>query len=291
MKISEIVKPGQTAFTFEIFPPKKDSPIETIYKTLDGLHQLKPDFISVTYGAGGSANGGNKTVEIAQIIREKYGIESAVHLTCLYNDKNDVDEVLRDLDARGIKNILALRGDANPQYEIKHDFAHASDMISYIKSKGDYHVMAACYPEGHLEAESLDADVWNLRKKVDAGADHLLSQLFFDNEAFYRFRDKADAADIRVPIEAGIMPVVSKSSIERMVTMCGASLPPKFTKLTAKYENYPDAIRDGGIAYAIDQIVDLASHGVDGIHLYTMNNPYVATKISEAVNGILRFDR
>lgn len=291
MKISEIVTGNNTAFTFEIFPPKKDSPIETIYKTLDGLQGLKPDFISVTYGAGGRAAGGNKTLDIAQIIREKYGIESAVHLTCLYNDREDVDQVTEELKKKNIQNILALRGDVNPNYEIKTDFKHASDMIAYLREKGDFHIMAACYPEGHLESNSLEEDVDNLRRKVDAGANHLLSQLFFDNDAFYRFLDLARAKGITVPIEAGIMPVVSKSSIERMVTMCGASLPAKFTKMMARFEEYPDALRDAGIAYAVDQITDLASHGVDGIHLYTMNNPYVAAKISNAVDGILRFDR
>ena len=288
MNLSEIMENGRTAFTFEIFPPKKDSPVETIYKTLDGLKGLKPDFISVTYGAGGRAAGGNKTLEIAQIIREQYGIESAIHLTSLYNDREDVDGVVEELNRTGIRNILALRGDVNPNYETKHDFAHASDLIAYLKEKGDFHIMAACYPEGHLEAATLEEDVDNLKRKVDAGADHLLSQLFFDNSAFYHFLDLARDRGISVPIEAGIMPVVNKASIERMVTMCGASLPPKFTKMMARFENHPDALRDAGIAYAIDQIVDLASHGVDGIHLYTMNNPYVATKISEAVDGILR---
>ncbi len=288
MDLSEIMANGRTAFTFEIFPPKKDMPIETIYKTLDGLQGLHPDFISVTYGAGGSA-ADTKTADIAQIIKEQYGLESAVHLTCLYNSKEDIDLICEQLKQRNIKNILALRGDFNPnaEREPQHDFEHASDLIAYLKTKGDFHIMGACYPEGHQESESLDADIANLKKKVDAGASHLLSQLFFDNDAFFTFVEKARKAGITVPIEAGIMPCTSKASIERMVTMCGASLPAKFTRMMARYEGYPDAIREAGIAYAIDQIVDLVSRGVDGIHLYTMNSPYVAKKITDAVAPLI----
>ena len=288
MQLSEIMKDGRTAFTFEIFPPKKDMPIDTIYKTLDGLRGLHPDFISVTYGAGGSA-ADTKTADIAQIIREKYGLESAVHLTCLYNTREDIDMICEQLKERNIRNILALRGDFNPNSERKpaSDFPHASDLIAYLKTKGDYHIMAACYPEAHLEAESLEQDIENLKKKVDAGASHLLSQLFFDNDVFFRFLDKVRAAGINVPIEAGIMPCTSKASIERMVTMCGASLPSKFTRMMARYEAYPDALKEAGIAYAIDQIVDLVSRGVDGIHLYTMNSPYVAKKITDAVSPLI----
>lgn len=288
MKLSDIMKDGRTAFTFEIFPPKRDMPIDTIYQTLDGLQGLKPDFISVTYGAGGSA-ADTKTADIAEIIKKKYGIEAAVHLTCLYNSREDIDMICEQLNARGIENILALRGDPAPNTDRtpQHDFQHASDLIAYLKTKGNYHIMGACYPEGHTEAESLDADIANLKKKVDAGADHLLSQLFFDNEAFFRFLDKAHAAGIDVPIEAGIMPCTSKASIERMVTMCGASLPAKFSHMMARYEKYPDAVREAGIAYAIDQIIDLVSHGVQGIHLYTMNNPYVAKKITDAVAPLI----
>lgn len=288
MELSEIMKNGRTAFTFEIFPPKRDMPIETIYKTLDGLQGLHPDFISVTYGAGGSA-ADTKTADIAQIIKDKYGMESAVHLTCLYNTKEDIDLICEQLKERNIRNILALRGDRNPNAvrEPQKDFPHASDLITYLRTKGDYHIMGACYPEGHLEAKSLDEDIENLKKKVDAGATHLLSQLFFDNDVYFRFLEKARKAGINVPIEAGIMPCTSKASIERMVMMCGASLPAKFTRTMARYENYPDALREAGIAYAIDQIIDLVSRGVDGIHLYTMNSPYVARKITEAVAPLL----
>lgn len=287
MKISEVITPGKTAFTFEIFPPKRNSSIDTIYQTLEGLGDLHPDFISVTYGAGGNA-ADTKTCDIAQIIREKYHTESAVHLTCLYNSREDIDCIVEQLQERGIRNILALRGDRNPDIAPKEDFRYASDLVAYLKSKGDFYIMGGCYPECHPQCPTMEQDIENLKRKVDAGTDRLLSQLFFDNDDFMRFLEKARRAGIHVPIEAGIMPVVNKAQIERMVTLCGASLPHKFVRMMARYEQYPDALRDAGIAYAIDQIVDLVSQGVDGIHLYTMNNPYVARRITEAVQGIIR---
>lgn len=285
MKIKELFN-KKTVFSFEIFPPKKTSSVDVIYKTLEELGDLSPDFISVTFSAGGSGNG-SLSCEIASKIKDVYHITPMLHLPCINYTKEEIVEVLNDLDARGIENILALRGDINPDIEPKKNFTYASDLIKFIKERGDYDIAGACYPEGHVEAESLTADILNLKKKVDMGADHLISQLFFDNSFFYDFREKAKIASINVPIEAGIMPVVNKNQIERMVSMCGASLPPKFTKIMQKYENKPDALRDAGIAYAIDQIVDLVSNGVDGIHLYTMNNPYVARRISEAVSGII----
>lgn len=287
MKISEVIAPGKTAFTFEVFPPKRNSSIDTIYQTLEGLGDLHPDFISVTYGAGGNA-ADTKTCDIAQIIREKYHTESAVHLTCLYNSREDIDCIVEQLQERGIRNILALRGDRNPDIAPKEDFRYASDLVAYLKSKGDFYIMGGCYPECHPQCPTMEQDIENLKRKVDAGTDRLLSQLFFDNDDFMRFLEKARRAGIHVPIEAGIMPVVNKAQIERMVTLCGASLPRKFVRMMARYEQYPDALRDAGIAYAIDQIVDLVSQGVDGIHLYTMNNPYVARRITEAVRGIIR---
>lgn len=286
MKLPVFSSLNRPVFSFEIFPPKKDSPIETIYKTLDGLSDLNPDFISVTYGAGGNT-ANTYTRDIASIIQEKYQTPSMAHLTCLNSSKEDIDVSLEQLKEKGIENILALRGDRNPDVAPKEDFHYASELISYIKAHGDFHISAACYPEGHVDAPSLDADIEQLKHKVDVGAEHLLSQLFFDNEVFYRFREKTDKAGIHVPMEAGIMPVVNKKQIERMVSLCGASLPAKFSKTMQRFEHNPEALRDAGIAYAVDQIIDLVSNGVDGIHLYTMNNPYVAKKISEAVSSII----
>ena len=284
MKVRDLFK-DKTVFSFEVFPPKKTSTVDVIYQTLDELGGLKPDFISVTFGAGGSGNS-FFALDIASRIKES-GIIPVLHLPCINFTRAEIDSTLVEAQKRGIEHILALRGDINPDIPPVKDFAHASDLITYLRGKGDFDIAGACYPECHPDAETLEEDIENLKKKVDAGADHLITQLFFDNDSFYDFRDKAAAKGINVPIEAGIMPVVNKNQIERMVTTCGASLPRKFVKIMQRYEHQPEALRDAGIAYAINQIVDLAASGVDGIHLYTMNNAYVARKISEAVSGII----
>lgn len=284
MKIREIFD-KKTVFSFEVFPPKKTSSVDVIYRTLDELHDLKPDFISVTFGAGGSCNN-TFACDVASRIKEN-GITPMIHLPCINYTKEEISATLDEIKSRGIENILALRGDKSPDIEPKMDFLHASDLIEYIKSKDDFDIAGACYPECHPDADSFVDDIVNLKKKVEAGASHLISQLFFDNSVFYEFREKTAIAGIDVPIEAGIMPVVNKNQIERMVTTCGASLPRKFVRIMQKYENNPEALRDAGIAYAVNQIVDLVASGVDGIHLYTMNNAYVAKKISEAVSGII----
>lgn len=286
MKISSLFGTGKTIFSFEVFPPKKTSPIETIYKTLDELKGLSPSFISVTYGAGGNT-ADTTTCDIASYIKTNLGITSSAHLTCVYSTKEGVLNQLKQFKEKGVENILALRGDINPQIPRNHEFEYASDLIKFIKENGDFGISGACYPECHLEAENITADIRNLKIKVESGAEHLVSQLFFDNKVFHNYREKLAIADINVPVEAGIMPVVNKAQIERMVSMCGASLPAKFTKIMQKYEHNPDALRDAGIAYAVDQIVDLISNGVDGIHLYTMNNPYIAKKISESISSLL----
>ncbi len=284
MKVRDIFK-EKMVFSFEVFPPKKTSTVDVIYNTLDELSGLKPDFISVTFGAGGSGNS-FFALDIASRIKES-GLIPVLHLPCINFTRAEIDSTLAEAQKRGVENILALRGDINPDIPPVRDFEHASDLITYLRSKGDFDIAGACYPECHPDAETLDEDIANLKLKVEAGADHLITQLFFDNDSFYDFRDKAAAKGINVPIEAGIMPVVNKNQIERMVTTCGASLPRKFVKIMQRYEHNPEALRDAGIAYAINQIVDLAASGVDGIHLYTMNNAYVARKISEAVSGII----
>lgn len=285
MKISEKFKQGRTVFSFEVFPPKKTSSVDTVYKALDEMKELFPDFISVTYGAGGTSVN-NFTAQIASYINDM-GITAAAHLTCVNNNRSDILEVLADFKKRGIENILALRGDIPEGVTPKEDFKYASDLVRFIKANGDFHVSGGCYPEVHPEAPDMITDIRHLKEKVDAGAEHLMSQLFFDNAMFYDFLEKARIAGINVPIEAGIMPVTNKNQIERMVALCGASLPSKFSKMISRYEHNPEALRDAGIAYAVDQIVDLISNGVDGIHLYTMNNPYIARKISESVKSLL----
>lgn len=272
--------------SFEIFPPKPENDICTIYETLDGLKDLNPDFISVTYGAGGGSNC-SKTLEIASAVKHKYGVESAAHLPCINLTRENVVEILDGFKANGIENILALRGDISPDITPRGEFRHANELIEFIRGHGDFDIIAACYPEGHPESANIVEDIRSTKRKVDAGASHLITQLFLDNEHFYAFRERAELAGINVPIEAGIMPVTNRTQIERMVKMCGAKLPKKFVRMLDKFGDNPAAMRDAGIAYAVDQIVDLITQGVDGIHLYTMNKPYVATKICEAVSGLL----
>lgn len=287
MQIASLFNGEKTVLSFEVFPPKKTSPVETIYNTLDELKDLKPDFISVTYGAGGNA-GDTSTCDIASYIKQKYQIEPLAHLTCVNYTKPEILQILEQLEKSGIENILALRGDINPEVPPKNQFSYASELVGFIRERGGFHVSGACYPEGHMEAHTREEDILNLKKKVDAGAEHLISQLFFDNSFFYSFQEKAKSVGINVPIEAGIMPVVNKAQIERMVTLCGASLPSKFTKMLQRFEHSPEALRDAGIAYAVDQIVDLIAHGVDGIHLYTMNNALIARRISSSISGLLQ---
>ncbi len=289
MKIKEFYEQGKkenkTVLSFEVFPPKKTSGIETVYKALDELAGLKPAYISVTYGAGGTT--ANNTALIASKIKNDLGVEALAHLTCVNNDRESLEKELVLLEKNNIENILALRGDIVPEMEPKKDFLHASDLCQYIKARGGFELAGACYPEMHMEAGSMVEDIRNLRTKVECGAEHLISQLFFDNNAFYNFMDMARCAGVDVPVAAGIMPVTNTKQIQRMVSMCGASLPAKFSKIMQKYENNPEALRDAGIAYAVEQIVDLIANGVEGIHLYTMNNPYIARKITEAVGSLL----
>ena len=286
MKMSKLFEVKKPVFSLEVFPPKKNAGgIETIYETLDGLKDLKPDFISVTYGAGGNL-ADNSTCDICSIIKNKYNILPIAHLTCVNNSKSDIDVILENLKEAGVSNILALRGDINPDVPPKNDFAHADQLVSYIKSKGEFDISGACYPETHPDSEDTVSDILNLKNKVDCGAEHLISQLFFNNEDFYSFGEKARLAGIKVPIEAGIMPVTNKSQVLRMATMCGASIPRKMSRLLNRFENNPKALEDAGIAYAIDQIIDLIANGVDGIHLYTMNKPYIAQRIFAAIESM-----
>lgn len=282
----------KTIFSFEVFPPKKDMPIDTIYSTLDELKGLNPDFISVTFGAGGSSNCEN-SVSIAKRIKEVCKVEPVIHMPCINMTKQDALYVLQEFQKAGIENILALRGDHVEGKEDLNDFSHASDLIAFIKdfnakrnNNKKFNILAACYPELHPESKTVYEDIDFLKQKVDSGATHLLSQLFFDNEQFYRFQERCQIKGINVPIEAGIMPATNKKSIERMVSMTNAVLPKKFTDMMNRYADNPEAIRDAGIAYAIDQIVDLITHGVQGIHLYTMNNPLVARRIYDATKSL-----
>lgn len=287
MNIQRLFESKKVVYSLEVFPPKKTTSIDTIYNTLYGLRGLKPDFISVTYGAGGSDTQKNKTCEIASLIKSEYQIEPVSHLTCAGSTKQDIIDFLDRLKAEGVHNILALRGDITPENGVI-DFEHASDLVAFIKKYDDsFNISGACYPEGHCDASSIDEDIENLKKKVDAGVTHLVTQLFFDNNNFYTFMDKVEKAGIRVPIEAGIMPVINKAQIERTVSMCGASFPVKFSKMVNKYANDSVALKDAGIAFATEQIIDLINNDVRGIHLYTMNNVDTATRITNSISNIL----
>lgn len=285
MKLTDLFKKKQV-FSFEVFPPKRTAPIDSIYNTLDELKNFKPDFISVTYGAGGSENF-EKTLHVAKTIKDKCKIESLAHLSCIGLNKEDMYRLLNEFKENGIENILALRGDLNPSIKLSKDFRHALDLVEFIKENGDFDIAGACYPEGHPDAESFEADLKNLKYKVDAGCTHLITQLFYDNEDFYYFRDRCEKAGIDVPIEAGIMPVVNKAQIERTVSLCGARLPSKFLRIMDKYGDKPESMHAAGIAYAVDQIVDLLTQGTDGIHLYTMNRSDVAGRIYNNISPLL----
>ena len=272
MKIPELYEHKKPVFSLEIFPPKKKGNIESIYDTVEQLAHCNPDFISVTYGAGGNL-ADNSTCEIASRIKKQYGIESVAHLTCVNSSKEDVEEMIGRLAEADIENVLALRGDISEDGEIKR--------------RDNLEILGACYPEGHYESKSLDEDIQNLKYKIGAGVKVLITQLFFDNQCFYEFVGKARMMGIKVPVSAGIMPIVNSRQIERTVALSGASLPHDFTKMISLYENNPEKLFEAGIQYAVDQIRDLIINGVDGIHLYTMNNPKVAVKVYEKIEDLL----
>lgn len=284
--IKDIFNQKRPVISFEIFPPKKEYPISTIYETIEKMKDLNPDFISVTYGSGGGNR--DRTVEIASTIKNKYGIECLAHLTCIASSKNEIQEILHKLKNNGINNILALRGDLPKDLDSNRcmSYTYAKDLISQIVKMNSFCIGAAAYPEGHIESESLEEDVKYLKEKVNAGADFLITQLFFDNEMFYNFKDLTIKYGINVPITAGILPVLNKSQIVRIITLSGASLPKKFIRILDKYEYSPKALFEAGIAYATEQIIDLLSWGVDGIHLYTMNKAEVAIKIIDNISEI-----
>lgn len=272
MRIADILESKQT-FSYEIFPPKGDMSVVQATGIAERLMQNSPDWISVTFSAGGSGNSQN-TVSVAKAIQASSKTQALAHLTCLGSSRADVDAYVRKIQAAGVQNVLALRGDRAPGRDVI-DFEHASDLVAYLKRTG-LCVGAACYPEGHLESPSLQADIEHLKAKVDAGADFLVTQLFFDNEDFYRFRDRCNRAHIKVPIVCGIMPFTSVQQIQRMAFTCGASIPAAVIKRLVAAGGDKRAQQDAGVSYACEQLVDLARNGVNGLHVYTMNRPSVA---------------
>ncbi|MCL2050430.1 MAG: methylenetetrahydrofolate reductase [NAD(P)H] [Lachnospiraceae bacterium] len=286
MNIADVFKRKSPVLSFEIFPPKKAAALYGIDETLAELCRLNPDFISVTFGAFGSQVD-NKTIELGRKIKNDFHIEPLIHLTCLNYNKEEILVILKKLKEEKLFNILALRGDESPDVTPKEEFKYASDLITFIKEQSDFSVCGACYPEKHLESPDAVTDILYLKQKTDAGASHLISQLFFDNQLFYDFYEKTRIAGINVPIQAGIMPVTNKKQIERMVSLCGATLPLKFKRIINRYEDKPEALFDAGMAYAINQIVELIAAGVDGIHIYTMNKPIIAKRICEGIKTLI----
>lgn len=283
MKIKDMFKKKKTVVSFEIFPPKIDVPIDTIYNSLEQFRALNPDYISVTYGAGGS--GKSRTAEIASKIKQEYNTESMAHLTCVGHTKEEIDNLLDTLQEKGIENILALRGDP-PANQSDFDFSknyfkYASELIRYIKGRNDFCIAAAAYLEGHVDSRRLKEDLYYLKKKVDEGVDFLVTQLFFDNRLFYDFLDKAAAIGINCPVTAGIMPIFRADQIKAITAKSGCSIPAKLVLLMDKYSDNPDDMRKAGIEYAGVQIRDLIENGAPGIHLYTMNRPKSSKEVLE----------
>ncbi len=274
-----------SSLSFEVFPPKKDDEFENCYKVLDSLATLNPDFISVTYGAGGSRS--KKTVDITNYIQNTLKIDAMAHMTCVGSTEDDILGVAKDLESVGVSHVLALRGDkprdmSDEQFE-RRIFPHATDLIRFLNEKTSLKVSASCYPEKHPEAISIDSDIAFMKMKQDMGAEMFISQLFFDNADFYRFVERADKAGITVPIVAGIMPITSAKQIGSTVTLAGSSVPKRLADICAKYGEDADAMRSAGIEYAINQINDLRKCGMGHIHIYCMNKPKMTAEICQQI--------
>lgn len=287
MKISKLLKQDRVTISCEIFPPKKDDDFEKVRAAAEKIAALKPDFISVTYGASGGTS--KNTAKIASLIQKEYGVTAIAHLTCASSTKEEVSGVIENLKTAGIENILALRGDipAGAEFPAPDRFQYAYELIGEIKRHGDFCIGGACYPEGHVECASKDLDLDHLKQKVESGCEFLTTQMFFDNNVLYSFLYRALMKDIRVPVLAGVMPVINSRQIKRSCELSGTSLPPRFKNIVDKFGDNPAAMKQAGIAYATEQIIDLIANGVKGIHLYTMNNPDVAASIIGNLSDVL----
>ena len=271
----------KTGFSFEVFPPKKDEEFENAYQVMQGLGRLNPDFISCTYGAGGSR--ASKTIEIASFIQKELHINAIAHITCVGFTKEDLQRNCDALREAGINHVLALRGDrpqtmTDEQYD-NREFYYATDLVHYLNEHTDLQIAGACYPEKHFESPNFEEDLRHLKEKVDAGVSSLISQMFFNNDFFYRFLDKVHAMGIDVPVHAGIMPITSSKQLGTSVTLSGSSIPKKLADIIAKYGDDKEDMRRAGVDYAIQQILDLKEHGTDGIHIYTMNRVKTTSEI------------
>lgn len=285
MKVSELLKSDKVTISVELFPPKKGSQLEN-YKAIVGrMAELKPSYISCTYGATGGTS--DYTVEIADTINS-YGIPAIAHLTCASSAKEKVQSVIKELKDRKIENILALRGDIpeDADFPLPDQYHHAIELIGEIKEIGDFCIGGACYPEGHPEAATMEEDLQHLKEKVEAGCDYLTTQMFFDNNIYYRFLYKALAKGINVPVVPGIMPVTNAAQVKRTISLTGNLVPAKFLSIVDRFGSNPEAMKQAGIAYATEQIIDLIANGVNHIHIYSMNKPDVAGAIMDNLSKI-----
>ncbi len=288
-KISEILKTGKTTLSYELFPPKNADKLDDLYKTAAEITELKPDFMSITYGAGGSID--TNTVKIASHVQNKLNVNAIAHLTCIASEIETIDTVIKELKENNIQNILALRGDMPLSFSGRSQFKYASDLIKYIKkADSDFCIGGACYPEGHTECEHKAIDIDNLKYKVDCGCDFLTTQMFFDNSVFYNYLYRISQKGINIPVLAGIMPVVNGKQIARICKLSGTDLPPRFKSIVDKFGDNPDAMMQAGIAYASEQIIDLIANGVNGIHVYAMNKSSIAIAIKNNIDKVLESD-
>ncbi|HWQ58716.1 MAG TPA: methylenetetrahydrofolate reductase [NAD(P)H] [Clostridia bacterium] len=288
MKLTEIVGGEKPSLSFEVFPPKNNANYESIRSAAEEIASLSPSYMSVTYGAGGGTS--DATVSIAAGIQNKFGLPVLAHLSCINATRGGVRAQLEAMRRGGIDNVLALRGDLPPGTTAQEcwEYRYASQLVEEIRSYGGFCVGGACYPEGHTESPSQRLDILHLKRKVDAGCDFLTSQMFFDNNVFYNFLFKIRDAGIQVPVIAGIMPVTNASQIQRIVALSGTALPQRFRYILDRFGGNPATMRQAGIAYATEQIVDLYANGVAAVHVYSMNNAFVARKIQENLSEILR---
>lgn len=288
MKIIDILKNKRVTLSFEVFPPKTVDAVPTALAAAEAIAVLHPDFMSVTYGAGGGTS--DFTVHIASAVKKTYGVEVMPHLTCLSSTKEKVTETLQDYKEAGFGTIMALRGDVPTDGTRKNDFEHATDLMKQIKSFDSSMALGgACYPEGHPESPSLAADIENIRRKVDAGAQFLSTQMFFDNSLFYSYLNRLHAAGIDVPVLAGIMPITNKRILTRSLAMSGSAVPARYIAMVDAYGDSPEAMKQAGIAYATEQILDLYANGVRNVHVFAMNKPDVAKAVFENIRPVLDY--
>lgn len=287
MKITELLKEKKVTLSFEVFPPKTDDKYDSVEKAAIEIAKLKPDFMSVTYGAGGGTS--KHTVNIASNIKEKTGVDTLAHLTCVSSTREEIHEMLGILQERGIENILALRGDIpkDLSFPSQVHYRYAYQLVEEIKEYGGFSIGGACYPEGHTESRSKDEDILRLKEKVDAGCDFLTTQMFFDNNILYNYLYRIREKGITVPVFAGVMPVTNEKQIARICQLSGTYLPARFKAIVDKFGGNPAAMKQAGIAYATEQIIDLIANGIGGIHIYSMNKPEIAESIKNNLSEIL----